>query len=640
MKKGVNISIKNGRRVVEGLGYYEPRIVSDLRELVRGSAERYGDRPAFKCRDKAGNIVCKTFNDLNSDVDCLGTAMMSLGMKDMRISIISENRYEWGVCYFATVNGTGVAVPLDRHLPKNEIENLITSGKVEAIFYSPVYHDTMVEISKSNDSVRFFICMEKPEHKPADPSRQDGLEAPYGRRGDKVSHDHGESSSAGHPRFLSLPDLIERGRNLIGSGDRSFVDAPIDRKKMSVLLFTSGTTSTSKGVMLSHSNLASNVSSITTIIKIDERDTHLSLLPLHHTFENTVGLLFMLHCGSCIVYGDGIKHIVQNLKEYNVTVLVAVPAIFEAMYRKLQEGIRKSGKEKLLKLLVRISNLLRAAGIDARRKLFRSVFEKIGPNLRIAVSGAAPLDKEVAVGFDQIGFRLLQGYGLTEASPVVATNNDFVNVPGTIGYPMGGIEVAIDSPDENGIGEIIVRGGNVMLGYYEDPEATAEAFTEDGWLRTGDVGYIDDEGFIRITGRAKSMIVLTSGKKAFPEEYEVKLNNIPGVRESFVWGNIAPDGDVQVCAKLVVDAEKAVGRDGGLLPESELAARFDAAIKEINKTMPQYKAIRYFVMTMEELVKANGIKTKRHVEQEKVCRMLKEAGVEIRKVNGRFIENL
>jgi long-chain acyl-CoA synthetase len=205
---------------------------------------------------------------------------------------------------------------------------------------------------------------------------------------------------------------------------------------------------------------------------------------------------------------------------------------------------------------------------------------------------------------------------------------------------MQGIEVAIDSPDENGIGEIITRGGNVMLGYYEDAEATAESFTEDGWLRTGDVGYIDDEGFIRITGRAKSMIVLTSGKKAFPEEYEVQLNNIPGVRDSFVWGNTAPDGDVQICAKLVVDTENAVDSDGNLLSEGELAARFDAAIKEINKTMPQYKSIRYFVMTLEELVKANGIKTKRHVEQDKVRKMLEEAGVEIRKVSGRFIENL
>ncbi len=625
MKKGVNISIRDGRRIVEGLGYYEPAVVNDLRELVRGSAQRYGGRPAFKFKDNEGKVVIKTYNDLSSDVDCLGTALISSGMKDLRISIIGENRYEWGVCYFATVNGTGVAVPLDRHLPQNEIENLITRGRVEAIFYSPSYHETMLEIAKKTAAIKYFICMENPEGKQSGASNEDGGAA-------------GEADS--DLRFLTIPSLIEKGRKLLAAGNKSFTDAEIDREKMAVLLFTSGTTSISKGVMLSHTNLASNVTSISTIIKLYPADTHLSLLPLHHTFENTVGLLLMIHSGVCIAYGDGIKHIVQNLKEYNITILVAVPAIFEAMYRKLQEGIRKSGKDKLLNKMIKISDLLRAVGIDLRRKLFKSVFEQIGPGLRIAVSGAAALDGEVVTGFDKIGFRLLQGYGLTEASPVIATNNDFINVPGTIGYPMYGIEVAIDSPDENGIGEIISRGRNVMLGYYEDAAATAESFTEDGWLRTGDIGMIDEKGLIRITGRAKSMIVLNSGKKAFPEEYEVQLNNIPGVKESFVWGNTAPDGDVQICAKLVIDKDNAGDSKGGLLPEDELAARFDAAIKEINKTVPQYKIIRYFVMTEEELVKANGIKTKRHVEQDKVRSMLDKAGVEIRKVSGKMIDRL
>jgi long-chain acyl-CoA synthetase len=396
----------------------------------------------------------------------------------------------------------------------------------------------------------------------------------------------------------------------------------------------------SKGVMLSHFNLTANVTAITSIIKIYPTDTHLSLLPLHHTFENTVGLMFMVHSGVCIAYCDGIKHIVQNLKEYNVTILVAVPAIFEAMYRKLQEGIKKSGKDKLFAVMIKVSDALRAVGIDLRRKIFKSVFAQLGPGLRVAVSGAAALDKEVVTGFDKIGFRLLQGYGLTEAAPVIAANNDFVNLPGSIGYPMYSIEIAIDMPDENGIGEIISRGANVMLGYYEDSGATEDSFTEDGWLRTGDIGYIDDKGLTRITGRAKSMIVLNSGKKAFPEEYEIQLNNIPGIKDSFVWGNTALDGDVQICAKLVVDKENTRDGNGDLLSENELAARFNAAIKEINKTVPHYKIIRYFVMTEEELVKANGIKTKRHIEQEKVKNMLGKTGVDIRKVSGRFIERL
>lgn len=611
MKTGIEIISRDGRRTVKGLGYYEPRAVRDIRELVRGSAERYGDRTAFKIKGREGRITGKTYKELASDVDCLGTALVSLGLSGLRMAIIGENRYEWAVCYFAIVNGTGIAVPLDKHLPQNEAENLIARGRVEAIFYSPSYHGMMLDIAGKNPEMRYFICME--------------------RTGEKTADD---------PRFISLPDLIEKGRKLLDAGDRSFADADIDREKMSVLLFTSGTTSMSKGVMLSHANLAANVTSITTVIKVYPTDTHLSLLPYHHTFENTVGLMFMLHSGVCIAYCDGIKHIVQNLKEYNVTILVAVPAIFEAMYRKLQEGIRKSGKGKLLNTMIKVSDVLRAVGIDIRRKLFKSVFAQLGPGLRIAVSGAAALDREVVTGFDKIGFRLLQGYGLTEAAPVIATNNDYVNVPGTIGYPMYGIEVAIDAPDENGIGEIISRGGNVMLGYYEDPAATADSFTDDGWLRTGDIGYIDNKGFIRITGRAKSMIVLSNGKKAFPEEYEIQLNNIPGIKDSFVWGNTAPDGDVQICAKLVVDKDNAGDGKGGLLPEKELAARFDAAIREINRTVPQYKIIRYFVMTEEELVKANGIKTKRHIEQEKVKSMLTKAGVEIRKVNGRFIERL
>lgn len=608
---GIEIIAENGRRTVRGLGYYEPRVVKDIRELVRGSAERYGEKPAFKIKDKQGIIKGKTYRELASDVDCLGTALVSLGLRDPRMSIIGENRYEWAVSYFAIVNGTGIAVPLDKYLPQNEAENLIARGRVEVIFYSPAYHGMMLDIAAKNPGMKYFICMERSSDNTAD-----------------------------DPRFIALPDLIEQGRKLLDDGCRSFIDAEIDRERMSVLLFTSGTTSMSKGVMLSHANLAANVTSITTVIKVYPTDTHLSLLPYHHTFENTVGLMFMLHSGVCIAYCDGIKHIVQNLKEYNVTILVAVPAIFEAMYRKLQEGIRKSGKEKLLNTMIKVSDALRAVGIDLRRKLFKSVFAQLGPGLRVAVSGAAALDREVVIGFDKIGFRLLQGYGLTEAAPVIATNNDHINVPGTIGYPMHGIEVAIDSPDENGIGEIISQGGNVMIGYYEDPAATDDSFTEDGWLRTGDIGYIDEKGLIRITGRAKSMIVLSNGKKAFPEEYEIQLNNIPGVKDSFVWGNTAPDGDVQICAKLVVDKDNAGDGKGGLLPEKELAARFEAAIRDINKTVPQYKVIRYFVMTEEELVKANGIKTKRHIEQDKVRKMLAEAGVEMRRVSGRFIERL
>lgn len=611
MKKGINISIKSGRRVVEGLGFYEPRTVNDLRELVKGSVCRYGAAAGFRYKDKERNIVEKSYIEFDRDIDCLGTALISLGLKDARIAIISENRYEWGVCYLSIVNGTGIAVPMDKYLPMNEVENLIDRGKVDAIFYSPAFHDMMLDISRHNARIRYYICMES------------------------ILNEAGCDQ-----RFLSMPDLMLKGRELLDSGDLSFVDAIIDRNKMSILLFTSGTTSMAKGVMLSHFNIASNVTSVSTAIKAGPGDVHLSLLPLHHTFENTVGLLFMVHSGVCIAYSDGIKHIAQNLQEYRVTLLVAVPAIFEAMYRKLVEGIEKSGKAGLVNALIKVSDLFRLLGIDLRRRLFRSLFEKIGPGLRLAVSGAAPIDPDVVIGFDKIGLRILQGYGLTETSPVVAANNDFVNKPGTIGYPIGGVEVAIDCPDENGMGEIITRGNNVMLGYYEDPDATAEVMDAEGWLRTGDLGIIDEEGFIKVTGRAKSMIVFTNGKKAFPEEYEVLLNNIQGVKDSFVWGNKAPDGDVQICAKLVLDKEKLAGEQGNQLDEEVLAARFDDAIREINKNLPRYKIIRYFIMTYEDLAKTTTLKIKRPVEYERIKSMLDRAGLDMRKASGKFIDAL
>jgi len=608
LKKGVKISAVDSKRVFRGTGYYDTEALNDLKQLVKECAKKYGNAVGFKFKDKEGRVTGRTFTEFDRHIDCLGTALISLGLKDAHISIISENRYEWGVCYYSIVNGTGVAVPMDKYLPQAEVENLIERGKVEAIFYSPTYQDMMTEIAKSNSRIKYYICMED-----------------------------NENIDKNDPRFITLNSLIIMGQQLLEAGDRSFVDASIDKDKMSIILFTSGTTSISKGVMLSHSNIVSNVKSIASTIYLDHNDVYLSLLPLHHTFENTIGLALMVYKGVCIAYCDGIRHVVQNLREYKVSVLIVVPAILEVMYKRLKEGIEKSGKKKLVDTLVKVSDTLLAVGIDLRRKLFKSIFEQFGPDLRLVVSGAAPLDREVIVGFNKLGLKVLEGYGLTEASPVVAANNDYINKPGTVGPPLADVEVAIDKPDENGMGEIIVRGGNVMLGYYEDPASTAEVLDKDGWLRTGDLGIIDEEGCIKITGRAKSMIVLTNGKKAFPEEYEVLLNNIPGIKESFVWGNKANDGDVQVCAKLVIDDEALIEKYGNILSNEKLAEIFSAAIKEINKNIPQYKIIRYFIMTRDELVKTTTLKIKRPVEHERVKEALNRLGLDMRKANGKLV---
>lgn len=606
MKTGAEIYQKDGRRIVRGLGYYPTEKVDDMRQLVKNSAKNYGSKTGFKYKNQKGEIIQKTYLDFDRDIDSLGTALISRGLKGCRISIISENRYEWGVCYFAAINGTGIGVPLDKYLPKNEVINLVDRGHVEAIFYSSAYHEMMLELSQTNTALKLYICM--------DDEKREGPDN----------------------RFTTMAALIGEGGRLLEKGDRSFVDAALDINAMSILLFTSGTTNISKGVMLSHKNVASNVTAISGFISLRPDDVHLSLLPLHHTFENTVGFMYMVSKGVCISYSQGIKHISDNIHEFGVSLLVAVPAIFEAIYSKLREGIEKSGKKELFSKLIRVSHFLMKFGIDIRRLLFKSVLQKLGPRLRMVVSGAAPMNGDIIRGYEDLGIIFLQGYGITETSPVISATSEFLNVPGTVGYPMPEVEVAIDSPDENGMGEILARGDNIMLGYFEAPEATKEAIEPDGWFHTGDQGIIDVNGVLRITGRVKSMIVFTNGKKAFPEEYEMLINAIPGVKDSYVWGHKANDGGIEVCARIVIDREHFA--DQGIVDTGEIGDMLDNRIKKINKTLPQYKIIRYFVMSRQDLIKTTTLKIKRPQEHERMQTYLNAKGADMRKVNKEFID--
>ena len=621
MRKIVTVFEEKGRRVSRGLGCYPLRPVKDLRELVRQSAASFGEATAFLFKDEHTKMTTRSYRDLNRDVNFTGTAFHDMGLVGKRIAVIGENRYEWGICYFAAVNGTGVVVPLDKYLPLAEVQNLVLRGKVEVICFSPAFFGMMQSLSEVFPDIG-FICMETLPETPVHPSR-----------------------------YTALPDLMKHGKELQEMGNRAYIDAPILLDTLSVLLFTSGTTALSKAVMLSQRNLAENVTSGTGILKAGPGDIHLSMLPLHHTFEGTVGFLFMIHSGITIAYCEGIKHIARNIREYGVTILVTVPAIMDAMYKKVQESIRKSGKAALFAKMLVLSDLLRHVGIDVRRILFKKVFEALGPNLRLAVVGAAPLDPQIVIGFDRLGLRILQGYGLTETSPMTAGTCDLLNIPGTLGVPIANVDVAIDQPDANGMGEILVRGSNVMMGYYEDEEATRESIIEDGWFRTGDLGTLSKKGILRITGRVKSMIVLGNGKKAFPEEFETLLNAIPHVKESFVWGNPAEDGDIQICAKIVLDMEGIDAtepapasasaeelRPSGMQPAlAEMSKLIDAAIKQLNKGIPAYKAIRYFIVTQGELIKTTTLKIKRPAEMEKIRQLLAGQGLEMRKANGRLM---
>lgn len=409
-----------------------------------------------------------------------------------------------------------------------------------------------------------------------------------------------------------IKELVERGKNLIAEGDKNFLEAEINPEAMNIILFTSGTTSTSKAVALSHKILCANLMDIASVLEINENDTLLSFLPMHHAFECTIGLLYTLYKGSAIAFCDGIKHIADNLREYKITVMVSVPALFEAMYRKLLKGIEKQGKLPKLQKGLKISNMLRKLHIDVRKKLFKEVHEVLGGKIRLLVNGAAALNLEVERGFNELGFRLVQGYGLTETAPVISSGTDDHYREGSVGQVYPSLEVKIANPDEEGIGEIQVKGPSVMIGYYQNDKANQEAF-EDGYFKTGDLGYLDKKGYLYISGREKNVIVLQNGKNVFPEELENLVNCIEGVTESMVYGKPEEDGDTKVCVKIVYDPE-IMKEKYQLEDEKEIYELLQKKIKEVNKQMPTYKYMKEIIITKEALIKTTTAKIKRHEE--------------------------
>jgi len=587
---------KNKRRIVKGLGFFEGAELKNLKELVKRSKEKFGNKVAFRYKEN-NEIVEKSYIDFDADIDCFGTALCVSDLTGAKIAIIGENRYEWAVSYLSVANGTGIVVPLDKHLPELEIKNLLERSECEAIIFSKKYKECMESISLTNSKIKLFICM------------------------DDIILDKSK-------RFVTMKYMMEVGAKALIKNNKAFVDAKIDEEKMSILLFTSGTTSTSKGVMLSHRNIASNINSCAGLIKGLENDIHLSLLPLHHTFENTIGFLFLIYSGICISYCQGIKYLAENLKEFDVSILIAVPAIYEAIYKKLKEGIKKSGKEKLVNKIEAFSEFLYNHGIDLRRQLMAPVRNKLAPRLRIAVSGAAPMNAEIIEAFERMGVRFIQGYGLTETSPLVCATSPFKNMAGSIGYPVKDVEIALDNIDENGMGELIVRGKNITSGYYKNEEETKDAFTKDGWFRTGDLAVFSKDGSVKLSGRAKSMIVFPNGKKAFPEEYETLLNEEEYIKDSFVWGYRTKDGDIEVCAKIVVDSKS----------KEDVAEKIEEKIKEINANIPKYKILRYFIITKEELVKTTTLKIKRPIEEKKTLEFIEKSGKDMRKLNKTYID--
>ena len=561
--------------------YDAPRF-KNIREVLENSVKLYPESTAFILKEKKENEVTYkniTFTQLQEEVNYLGTALISLGLKGKRIAIISPNRYEWCVSYLAILNGVGIAVPLDKSLPEEELIGSLERSKADAVIFDKKYEETMKKLQKENDTLKYYICM-------------DG---------------EGENS-------ISYTELVKKGKKELEEGNTKYLDAEIDENAMSIILFTSGTTSNAKAVMLSHKNIAENIYALNSIVKIYPTDVSLAFLPFHHTFGST-GFLFFASNGAATAFCDGIRYIPQNLKEYKVSIFVCVPLLLESMYKKINLEIAKQGKTKIVNMAKTFTNATLKLGIDIRKKVFKPIINQLGGYIRLAVSGAAAIDKNVVKGFNALGIRIIQGYGLTETSPVLVAENDRYTRLGSVGIPLVNVDVEIDNPNEKGIGEIKAKGPNVMLGYYENEEATKEVL-KDGWFYTGDLGYIDKDGFVFITGRKKNVIVLKNGKNIYPEEIEKKLDKLPYIAESMVFGYPKED-DLMVSAKIVYQKEY-IEEKYPQLSKDEIKDMIWKDVKEINQSMPNYKHIKKIVITDEPMIKTTTQKVKRHEEMKKI----------------------
>lgn len=541
----------------------------NTKEIIYNSAREYGDKAAYIIKHKNNEYENKSYTQLLDDINAFGTGLYELGLSGKRVAVVGRNRYEWAVAHLANVMGGIVSVPLDKELQLNELGDSVKRSGAEAIVYDEKLADK-IDAIKEETNLKHLICM------------ADGF-------------------------GMSFNDVLKLGKESIEKGNDSYINCKIDNDAMSILLFTSGTTDKSKAVMLCQAGIAQNVYDMQLVEDIRSSDVNMAFLPFHHIFGST-GFLVMLACGVTTVFTDGLRYVKKNLKEYKVSLFIGVPVILDNMYKNIEKEIKKQGKEKLIAFAKVISNTLLKLGIDVRRKIFKAIIDQLGGAMRLIISGGAPLDKETARHYRELGIELVQGYGLTETSPVIAAESWEFMRTSSVGKPLASVDVRIADKDENGIGEIQVSGKNVMLGYYENIEAT-KAVLKDGWFSTGDLGYIDKDGYLFITGRQKDMIVLKNGKKVFPEELETVINRVPGVKESFVYG-IDEDGlgcDKVLC-KVVYDSEEIKGS------AEEVYDILWQKIKEINKTLPRYKYIKGMILTDTPLIKTTTNKIKRREE--------------------------
>lgn len=561
---------------------------STIKELMGETIKQYAENNAFILKRTIDGKVSYeniSYAAFGKDIAAFGTALNKRGYGGKRIAIIGKNSYPWLVGYFSGLNNGNIVVPLDKGLPLEELESCLIRSKADIILFDKEHIDLVNSIIQKGDTMISLIVAMQPE---AD--------------------------------YVAFDELIREGKEWMEKGDTSFDDVQIDPYTMSLILFTSGTTSASKAVMLSHKNLASNNYALQCCELVHSTDVNMAFLPLHHTFSST-GVTFMISKGATNVFCDGLKYIGQNLKEYKVSVFVCVPLIIEAMYKKIFQQAKKQGKDVLLNRMLKLSSGLLKIGIDLRGKFFKSIIDELGGSLRFVISGAAAISPEVAKGFNDLGILTVQGYGLTETAPVLSAENAENIRTGSVGVPMCNVILKISEPNEDGIGEVIAKGPNVMLGYYENQEETDKVI-KDGWFYTGDLGYFDKEGFLFLCGRKKNVVVLKNGKNVYPEEIEILINRIPYLDESMVFGWEKGE-DYVISAKLVYSEERVLElypqlkTDAGLNQE-ELLEIVQKEIDQINDILPSYKHIKRIILNDEPTAKTTTAKIKRFEEMKKL----------------------
>jgi len=552
------------------INYFKTYEIEDLKDMLEKTAVKNSTKTAFKVKDQNGKIINKSYIDFKNDVQSLSTKLIEMGMKNQRIAVMGKNSYSWAISYLAATI-IGIVVPIDKEASKENVKEFLNVSNSKAIIADDKYLNEIFEFKSELKNETMLIDMQNTS------------------------------------KYMNLSDLIADGKKLIDEGNSEYENIKINPDEMKILLFTSGTTGNSKAVMLSHKNICSNIVSIASIVKVDNATRVLSILPLHHTYECTIGYLLVVYGGGTICYCEGLRYITKNIQEYQPTFILCVPLLLENVYKKVIKTLKSSLPEKYTK---EESKIIDNLPFYLKGIVKKKVKKSLGGKIKTFIVGAAAIKPDLVEAFFKLGIKVLQGYGLTECAPLVAGNNDFYYKAASCGMPIPNVEYKIDNPNDEGVGEIIVKGPNVMLGYYENEEATKNVL-KDGWFHTGDLGYVDDEEFLYISGRSKNMILTKNGENIYPEEIENILND-DLIEESLVIGTSNGKDDVQVKAKIFPNIEAIKEYLGNKFPtKEEISKILNEAVKKANEKLPNFKHIKSFKIMDEDFERTTTNKVKR-----------------------------